>query len=117
MATKKTPASEAPKKRKKALTPEARENQIIALVIDVEEERIRNGQATAQELIHWMKLASAKARLEQKKLENENLLIQAKVDAIKAQQNTEELYKKALAAMRSYQGEPEEEDYDDYDEY
>lgn len=102
--------SVAPKRRKKARTPEARENQIIALVVDIEEERIRSGKATSQELVYWLKLASSKEKLEREKLEMENELLAAKAEAIRAQQNTEEMYKKALAAMRSYQGEPEDED-------
>ena len=103
-------------KKNKALSAEARENRIIALVIDKEEERIAAGQATAQELCYWMKLASSKERLEREKLELENELLAVKAEAIKAQQRTEELYQEALAAFRSYRGEQPDYDYDDYDE-
>ena len=47
-----------------ALTPEARENQLISLAIDLVEQRLIDGTASAQETTHFLKLASRKAKLE-----------------------------------------------------
>lgn len=112
MATEKATST---RKRKKALSAEARESQIIALVIDKEEERIRSGKATSQELCYWMKLASSRDRekLEREKLERENELLLAKVDALRTQQRTEEFYQEVLDAFMSYRGDTPDNDSDD----
>ena len=51
-----------------ALTPEARENQLIELAMDLAEKRILEGTASSQELTHFLKLGSQKARLEKEAL-------------------------------------------------
>ena len=89
---------------KAALTPEARENQMIALAMDLVERRLREGTASSQETTHFLKLASTKEQLERKKLEAEIELNAMKVEAIKSSQQSEEMYAKALAAMRTYSG-------------
>ena len=50
--------------RRKALTPEAREKQLIALAMDVAEERLRNGTASSQEVTHFLKLGSMREQKE-----------------------------------------------------
>ena len=47
-----------------AMTPEAREQQLIALAVDLVEQRLIDGTASAQETTHFLKLASRKAKLE-----------------------------------------------------
>ena len=50
---------ESTKRRSKpASTPEAREQQLISAAYDLVEERILNGTATSQELVHFLKLGS-----------------------------------------------------------
>lgn len=103
-----------PKKLRKprpAMTPEARENQLIALAIDRVEQRIIDGTASSQELIHYLKLGSEKNQLEMEKLRKENELLTAKTSALESAKNIEEMYIKVIAAMRSYNGADEE--YDD----
>ena len=92
------------KKSKPAMTPEARENQLIALAYDLVEQRIRNGTATSQETTHFLKLGSSKARAEKEKMEKEIKLLTAKTEALESQKRVEELYSNALEAMRTYQG-------------
>lgn len=87
-----------------ALTPEARENQCIALAMDLVEERLREGTASSQETVHFLKLGSMKERLEREKLEEENKLLRAKTEAIQSQKRMEEVYEKALLAMQRYSG-------------
>lgn len=96
--------------RPPATTPEARENQLIAAAVDLAEKQIREGSASAQVITHFLKLASSREKLEQKRLEGENKLLDAKVENLASQGRIEELYKNALAAMRSYAGHPGDDD-------
>ena len=98
-------------KRRPALSPEARENQLIALAIDVVEERLRNGTASSQETTHFLKLGTTKARLEKEILEEQKKLITAKTKAIESQDELKEMYADALKALRSYQGQGDSDDY------
>ena len=101
-------------RRPPATTPDGREQQLTALAMDAIEKRIRNGTASAQELTYFAKLGSPNSRLERQILEQQHELLAAKTSAIKSQAQTEELYKQALSAMRSYSGNPEKEpDYED----
>lgn len=104
MPKKQIKASETRRPRP-ALTPEARENQLIALAIDRAEQQLLDGTASSQVITHYLKLGSTKERLEREKLERENELLRAKAESIQSAQRIEELYKNALDAMRSYRGE------------
>ena len=97
-----------------AATEKARTNQLVSLARDVSEERLRNGTASAQELVHFLKAGSPTAKLERQILEKQKELLVAKTSAIESQKRVEELYANALSAMRAYSGEPEKEsEYDD----
>jgi hypothetical protein len=101
--------------RRPALTPEARENQMIAYAVDLAEKQLREGTASSQVITHYLKLGSSKERLEREKLERENELLRAKAESLQSAQRSEEVYEKALQAMRSYSGQDyaDVEDYDD----
>jgi hypothetical protein len=106
----KTPtASGDIRKVKPAMTPEARENQLISMAYDLVEQRLLDGTATSQETTHFLKMGSLKARLEAEKLQKENELLLAKTEAIQSSKRIEELYSKAILAMKNYSGSPEEE--------
>lgn len=102
-----------------AITPEAREQQLIALAVDLVERRLLEGTASAQETTHYLKLASQKTRLENEKIKLELELTKAKTDSIKSQQRSEEMMEAALKAFRGYSGQnnSEEEEEDEYYEY
>ena len=89
-----------------AMTPEEKEDQMISLTIDAVEKRIREGVASSQEYVHFLKLGSTKERLELEKLKKENELLRAKTEAIQAAKNVEGLYRKAIEAMGIYRGQP-----------
>ncbi len=99
------------KSMRPALTPEARENQMIALAMDLVEQRLLNGTASSQETTHFLKLGSMKAQLEKVRLERENKLLAAKTDALENQKEIKELYENALKAMKNYGGYGEQDDY------
>lgn len=109
--------SEADKRRRKpATTPEARENEMVALAHDLAEEQIRGGSASSQVITHFLKLGSSREKLEQERLAHENELLQVKRQQIESQARVEELYLQALQAMQSYSGtQPEQLDVDDED--
>lgn len=98
-----TPSSKT-RKMRPALTPEARENQLISLAIDLVEQRLMDGSASSQETTHFLKLASTKARLEKEILEKQKELISAKTENLKSTKHIEELYTEAIVAMRRYSG-------------
>lgn len=99
-----------------ALTPDGRIKQMTALAMNLIEERIRNGTASAQEVTTILKMGSEHAQLELDKLRVETELAQAKKEAIDAQRDTGEKYVKALEAMRRYNGNSVgSDDYDDED--
>lgn len=105
-----------PKLGRPATTPEAREGQLVALATNLAEQQLRDGTASAQVITHYLRHGSTREQLERKRLENENLLTQAKIEQMQSQARVEELYAKALSAMKSYAGNDEdEEEYDDYD--
>ena len=99
-----------------ALTPEARENQLISLAIDLVEQRLIDGTASAQETTHFLKLASRKAKLEAERAELENELIKAKTQSIRDQADMKTLYKDAIEGMRRYGGHGDYEEEDEYDD-
>lgn len=95
---------EPKKKTRPALTAEGREKQMISLAIDCAEKQLREGTASSQVITHYLKLASTKNQLEMEKLKKENELLTAKTEAIKSAKSQEELYAKAIEAIRIYSG-------------
>lgn len=112
MAKVKTTNTNEIKRPRPALTPEARENQLISLAIDLVEQRLIDGTASSQETTHFLKLASRKAKLEAERAELENELIKAKTLNLRDQADIKTLYKDAIAAMRKYSGNSSSEDED-----
>lgn len=98
------PMQNQPRRRPPATTPEARENQMVALAVDLAEKQLRNGTASSQVLTHYLKLGTIKERKELLLLEQEIELKKAKTESIQSAKRVEELYKEALNAMRSYSG-------------
>ena len=98
-------------KMRPAVTPEARENQMAALAMDLVEQRLRDGTASSQETTHFLKLVSSRAKLEQERLRLENELVAAKTKALADAEEIKVLYEEALKAMRRYGGHGDEEEY------
>ena len=87
-----------------AKTIESRENQMIALAMNRAEERLRDGTASAQEIVHFLKLGSTKERLEKDLLRKQNEYLTAKIEAIQSSKNSEEMYAEAIKALQTYGG-------------
>jgi hypothetical protein len=97
-------ASGSLRKIRPALTPEARENQLISLAVDLAEEQLLQGTASSQVITHYLKLGSTKERIEKEILEKQKDLIEAKTQSLQSAKRIEELYANALNAMRNYGG-------------
>lgn len=104
-----------PRGRRPATTPEGRENQLVGLAVDLAEQQLVQGTASAQVISHYLKLGSTREQLEQDRLRQENELLKAKVEQLASGKRVEELYSEALNAMRTYAGQdvPEQEIDDD----
>lgn len=105
-----TNATGQTRRMRPALTPEARENQLISLAVDCVEERLRNGTATSQEIVHFLKLGSSREKLEKEKIALENELVKAKTEAVAASKDVKEMYEEAMASFRRYSGQEDEDD-------
>lgn len=97
------------RKMRPALTPEARENQLISLAVDLAEKQLQEGTASSQVITHYLKLGSTKERIEREILEKQKELISAKTEALQSAKRIEELYTDAISAMRKYGGHGDEE--------
>lgn len=103
-------SSSSSRKMRPALTPEARENQMIALAVDLAERQLMEGTASSQVITHYLKLGTSKSQLEIEKLKSENELLKAKTETLQSAQRIEELYKEAMDAMKGYSGHTDTED-------
>ena len=101
-------------KLKPALTPEARENQLIYLATNLAEQQLRDGTASSQVITHYLKLGSTKERIEKEILEKQKDLLVAKTESLQSSKRIEELYANAISAMKHYSGHGGDDDVTDY---
>lgn len=99
------------KKIRPALSPEARENQLIALAVDLAEKQLMEGTASSQVITHYLKLGTAKEKIEREIMEKQKELLEAKAENLRSAKKVEELYINALNAMKNYSGHGDEDDY------
>lgn len=113
MAKSKNSSESSMQKVKPALTPEAKENEMIALATKEAERRLRDGTASPQIIVHYLKLGSTRMELEREKLKAENKLLLAKTEALESAQRIEELYENAIGAFGIYSGKDASKDDED----
>ena len=101
------------KKIRPALSPEARENQLISLAVDLAEKQLIEGTASSQVITHFLKLGTTKAELEKEKLRKENKLLEARASAIEDSKEYKILVEDAIRAIKGYQGLSDTEEYED----
>lgn len=87
-----------------ASTPEARENQLVSLAVELAERQLLDGTASSQVITHYLKLGSQKEKLEYELKKKQMDLMVAKTEQIQSSQRVEELYLNALEAMKGYSG-------------
>ena len=91
-----------------AMNPEARENQLISLAVNLAEKQLREGTASSQVITHYLKLGSTKERMEKEMMAEQIKLLTAKTEALQSAKHVEELYTEAIAAFKRYNGQQDE---------
>lgn len=100
-------------KSRPALSPEARENQLISKAYDLAEKQLTEGTASSQVIAHFLKLGTTRAELEKEKLRIENRKIEAQIKSIQNADEMDKKIEKVLKAMRNYQGYGDPDDYEE----
>lgn len=90
--------------RRRAISPEARENQLIDLAVDLAEKQLAEGTASPMVIAHYIKMGSTKERLEREKLKRENEHLRAKTESLQSAKRLEEIYQNAIDAFMDYRG-------------
>lgn len=108
MGSSREPEESGKPRSRPATSPEAQENRMISLAVDLAEKQLAEGTAATPVVVHYLKLATVREASEREKLKLENELLKARTDQIGSQANSEAMYSEALAAMRSYSGITEE---------
>lgn len=97
------------RKKRAAMSVEARENQMIALAVDLAEKQLMEGTASAQVITHYLKLGSTRNMLEREMMAEQKKLLKAKTEAIESSAEVKTLVEGALRAMREYSGRGDDE--------
>ncbi len=81
---------------------------MINLAIDLAEQQLRDGTATPSVIVHYLKLGSTRGIIENEMLANKAELINAQKEKLDSERRMDELYEKALDAMKRYGGQVED---------
>lgn len=88
--------------KRRARTPEARENQLISMAYDLAEQQFLEGTASAMVTTHFLKMGSQREKLERERLRSENDHLRAKIDSLENMKEISHLYAEAMNAYKSY---------------
>lgn len=88
----------------KMLTLEGTENVLCAKALEVAYQRMCDGTASSQEIVHFLRLASTKHQTEMAILENQKDLLAAKTHAIEQNDDFKKITEDAIIAMSEYKG-------------
>lgn len=94
-----------------ALSPEARQNQMIALAENLAEKQLREGTASSQVITHYLKLGTIREQKELEILEMQKELVKAKTESLQATKDSKELFERALKAFANYSGQGDPDEY------
>lgn len=116
MASREPKVTDLPPLPPPATTLEGREDQLISAAMDVVERRLQDGSASAQEVVHFLKLGSVRNQLEQTKLAQENLVLEARTAEINRRGADSELIHIAIQHFKGYGGEIPMSEVPEFDE-
>ena len=88
--------------RPPATSREARQARLEDLALKLIEERFLSGEASSQETTLFAKSASTRGQLEEQRIFYENELLKAKKKQIESQEQLQDMFKNAIAAMGTY---------------
>lgn len=106
-------APSAKKRGRVPTTPEEREKRLQNMAYDLAEDQLASGKASSQLMTLLIKGGGIREQREMEKLENENRLLQARIEGLQSAVRLEESIEAALEAFRTYTGESLDEDPDD----
>jgi hypothetical protein len=95
-------AEKKQKTTRPASSPEAREQQLVSLAVNLAEKQLLDGTASPSVINHFLKIASTRETIEREILEKQSKLIEAKAQSISKDREAEELAKAAIEAMKNY---------------
>lgn len=101
--------------RRKATTPEGRQNQLISAAVNLAEKQLLEGTASSSVIVHYLRLGTRERELSDEILAAQKKLVEAKTEALESQRKLDEMYAKAMKAMKYYHGEDSGEEEEDYD--
>lgn len=104
------------KKTVPARDPKARENQLIALAVELAEKKLRDGTASSQIITTLLNLATTKYKLELERIRADINFKESKAESLRDSEDLKDLYAGAIEAMRSYRGYSEEEEEEDWED-
>lgn len=89
-----------------AMTPESRQEQLIALAVNNAEKRLLDGTASDRIICHYLKLDSDRRKSEKElvMMDKQMGLIDAKTKAAQSNDELKQLMTDAIAAMKIYSG-------------
>src|SRR5574344_2381047 len=93
--TKKPDTTSKKKPIRLASTEKGREKQLISMAEEEAARRIKEGTASPQIIVHYLKLGSIKEGIEKDILVEQKKLVKAKTDSLRSQKRVEELYEDA----------------------
>ncbi len=106
---KQRPSTAGPRQDRIASTREAREQQMIAKAERLAEKKLEDGTASPQIIVHYLRLATEKERLDREALKADVALKEAKIEALQSAVKIEALYEDAMKMFRKYHGEEDGE--------
>lgn len=98
----KKPAEKKLNAGRPANNPEAREQQLVNLAVQLAEKQLRDGTASPSVINHFLKIASSRETIEREMLKKQSELIEAKAKSIGESKDAEKLAKAAIEAMKNY---------------
>ena len=103
-------ARSATKRKLPAPTPEIAEQRCIESAYALAQAQLDEGSASPSVIVHFLKMGTERAQLERMKLEKETELLKTRESSIRNAEHTDELYSRAIQAMKEYNGQLDEED-------
>lgn len=104
----------AERKRARARSPERREQEMISLAEELAERKIRDGTASSQIIVHYLRLGTTRERLEKERIIEDTKLRRAKTESLDLAKRIEELYNDAIKSFGSYSGVFRKQEDDEY---
>lgn len=106
----------AQRSRPRALSPERREQELISLAEDLAEKKIREGTASSQLILHYLKIGTTRERLEKERIREDTKLRRAKTENLETAKRVEELYNDAIKQFGRYSGAFQHREEDEYED-